>query len=71
MRSNKGKILHKYNIITDICEICGVHKRKIPYVGSGYNITLVNHFGYQYSIDGIHWQKEYINCNPKKINYLK
>ena len=58
----KKKVLHKYDIIKDICKICGVRKRKISIVGCGYNKRLIHMYYQEYSTDGIHWQREYINC---------
>lgn len=58
-----SKIYHKFDPILDKCTICGVLKKKEPYVGSGYNAMLKNKFTIFYSVDdGKTWSKEFINC---------
>ena len=38
------KNYHKFDPILDKCTICGVLKKKEPYVGNGYNAMLKNKF---------------------------
>lgn len=66
MRSN-----HKFNIVTDICEICGCHKRVKPHVTARQSILMRGRqmFTHEYSADGKNWQKEHINCLPKPQHF--
>ena len=66
-----NRINHKFDIITDICSICGTHKRKVNHVGGGFNNTLAGTFHTEYSKDGINWQKEFINCLPKTKKHAR
>jgi hypothetical protein len=65
-KSSSGQIRHRYNIFTDVCEVCGVIKKKVPYVGDSYNPTHINKYERLYSSDGgLTFNKEYINCIKK------
>jgi len=63
--SNKGRIYHKFDPITETCTVCGVIKRNVYLVGSGYNPNLKKMMGSEYSINGINFIKKYINCKNK------
>ena len=61
------KNYHKFDPILDKCTICGVLKKKEPYVGNGYNPMLKNKFTTFYSSDnGKTWTQDFINCKTKK-----
>ena len=52
---------HKFDVF-DVCEKCGVERKKIPYVGSGFNASVTNRFITHYSQDGKTFSTEFINC---------
>ena len=52
---------HKFDVF-DVCERCGVERKKVPYVSSGYNMSLVNRFTVLYSLDGENFRKDFIDC---------
>jgi len=56
------KYYHKFDKITDICIRCGIKRRNVSIVGSGYNSGLKDRFSHEYSTDGIKWNSNYINC---------
>ncbi len=49
--------------LNDKCLKCSIIRRKVPYVGNGYNVTFINRMVTEYSLDGINFSKERINCN--------
>lgn len=56
------KKYHKFDKITDTCIRCGIKRRNVSIVGSGYNSGLKDRFSSEYSSDGIKWDSTYINC---------
>lgn len=56
---------HKFDIF-DVCERCGCQRRNVSHVGDGYNTSLKNRFGKEYSLDGVNWSSEFINCKNGK-----
>lgn len=52
---------HKFDVF-DVCERCNCQKRKVSYVGDGYDMSKFGRFNIEYSVDGVNWSSEFINC---------
>lgn len=64
--SAEKQLRHKFDVFDEVCTHCGVFKRLVPIVASGYNFTMINKFVAEYSTDGVNFKREYINCIEKK-----
>ena len=53
---------HKFDYLTDICERCGVERTKVSNVGSGFNLSMINHFHWEYKKPDGEFKDEFINC---------
>jgi hypothetical protein len=52
---------HKFDVF-DECVKCGLTRKKVPFVGDGFNAKFVNRFDFEYSYDGVVWVRERPNC---------